>query len=163
MSGHFKKFEERHLNPNEKALKYAEGYIGDAMGSGAKTQKNGVLIVTTDRVVFYRKGFLGETIESIPLKKITSIERRSMLGFRTIRLHTSHDQLEFKMLGDDSNIVAGIEEGRDKAQSTTPTVTSQSPTQDPMDALKKLAELRDAGIVTEDEFQAKKAALLSKL
>jgi hypothetical protein len=32
---------------------------------------------------------------------------------------------------------------------------------DPMDQLRKLAELRDAGIVTEDEFQAKKRTLLA--
>lgn len=162
MSGHLKKFEERHLKPNEKALKYAEGYIGEAMGSGAKAQKNGVLIVTTDRVVFYRKGFLGETIESIPLAKITSIERRSMLGFRTIRLHTSHDKLEFKMIGDDTNIVTAIEEGRDKSQSSA-LLTQQTSAPDPMGTLKKLAELRDAGIVTEEEFQTKKTALLSTL
>lgn len=32
---------------------------------------------------------------------------------------------------------------------------------DPMDQIRKLAELRDAGIVTEDEFQAKKRSLLA--
>jgi hypothetical protein len=34
---------------------------------------------------------------------------------------------------------------------------------DPIDQLRRLAELRDAGVVTPDEFEAKKADLLSRL
>ena len=106
-SKHVAKFREAHLKPGEKIVAWGEGYIGEMMGSGDKTQHNGALIVTGERVVFYRKGFLGEVLETIPLPRITSIERKSMMGHRTIRMHTSHDQLEFKTFEKDK--VSGLD------------------------------------------------------
>ncbi len=41
--------------------------------------------------------------------------------------------------------------------------TPQSVGPDPLDQLKKLAELRDAGVLTAEEFEAKKAELLSRM
>ena len=81
---HTDKFIKRHLKPNESVIVSAFGYVGKMMGSGDDTQRNGDLIVTNQRVVFYRKGWLGETFESIPINKITSAERRSTLGFKTL-------------------------------------------------------------------------------
>lgn len=43
----------------------------------------------------------------------------------------------------------------------TPAAASTAP--DPMDQLRKLGELRDAGILTDEEFAAKKAEILSRL
>lgn len=43
-----------------------------------------------------------------------------------------------------------------RAQTTTPTA-------DPIEQLRKLAELRDAGVLTPEEFEAKKAELLSRM
>ena len=37
------------------------------------------------------------------------------------------------------------------------------PSDDPYEKLRKLGELRDAGVLTEDEFEAQKAAILSRL
>ncbi|WP_318464765.1 PH domain-containing protein [Photobacterium leiognathi] len=79
-SKHVTKFREKHLKPNESVIAWGDGYIGEMMGSGDKTQHNGVLIVTETLVAFYRKGFIGEVLETIPLKSITSIERKSTLG-----------------------------------------------------------------------------------
>ena len=161
-SKHVAKFREAHLKPGEKIVAWGEGYIGEMMGSGDKTQHNGALIVTGERVVFYRKGFLGEVLETIPLPKITSIERKSMMGHRTIRMHTSHDQLEFKTFEKDkeSELVNAIEAGRESHA----TIDSKSPSQsDIMEALKKLGELKELGVITEEEFQEKKNVLLSKL
>lgn len=38
-----------------------------------------------------------------------------------------------------------------------------SPSADPIDQLQRLGQLRDAGILTEDEFQAKKSEILSRM
>ncbi len=158
---HVVNFRESHLKSNEKVVAWGEGYSGEMMGSGDKKQHNGALVVTNERVVFYRKGFLGEVIETIPLNKITSIERKSLMGHRTIRIHTSHDQLEFKTFHKEKEqqLIVAIESGREQ-----PNITVQSSQHtDPMDALKKLGELRQLGVITEDEFQEKKAVLLAKL
>lgn len=159
---HIIRFREAHLKAGESIIAWGEGYIGEMMGQGDKTQHNGVLIVTGDRVVFYRKGILGEVLESIPLKKITSIERRSVLGHRTIRLHTSHDQLEFKTFHkvQEADLIQAIETGRDKGESSVVSVESLNAS---TEVIRKLAELRDAGVITEVEFTAKKAELLKRL
>lgn len=163
MSKHVAKFSDKHLRAGESVIAWADGYIGEMMGSGDKTQKNGVLIVTGERVAFYRKGILGETLETIPLKSITSIERRSKLGHRTVRMHTSHDHLEFKMMSDDSVLVDAIESGRTPLPVTAPAPVVHIQTDDPMTLLKKLAELKEMGVLTDAEFLEKKAALLAKV
>ena len=50
---------------------------------------------------------------------------------------------------------------RDKPTAAAAPAASQPP--DALDQLKRLAELRDSGILNEDEFNAKKAELLQKL
>ena len=50
------------------------------------------------------------------------------------------------------------EPSQDAAAPATPT-----PPDDPTDQIRKLGELRDAGLVTQDEFESKKAELLSRL
>jgi hypothetical protein len=113
-SRHVAAFRARHAKPDEQVLAWGFGYIGEMMGKGKATQHNGVLLVTGERVVFYRKGIFGEIIQTIPLKLITSIERQSLLGHRTVRLHTSHDAMEFKTFKKESEkeIIDAIEAGR---------------------------------------------------
>ena len=158
-SKHVLEFSQRHLKPGETIAASSEGYIGEMMGSGDKTQHNGALIVTGDRVAFYRKGFFGEVMETIPLKNITSIERKSLMSHCTIRIHTSHDALEFKtyVKANEEALVNAIEHGRELAAGPKAQNVSS-----PLDILQKLAELRDAGILTASEFDKKKAELLAK-
>lgn len=104
-SKHVRRFREQRLEPGERILAHVEGYIGKMMaGFGRDMQRNGALIVTDRRVAFYRKGLVGEAFERIPVEKLTSIEERSTLGHRTIRLHTSHDHLEFKTVAAQSRV-----------------------------------------------------------
>jgi hypothetical protein len=156
---HVAVFRQKHMNPDEEIVVWGDGYIGEMMGSGKDTQHNGVLIVTRSRVAFYRKGMLGEVLETIPLKSITSIERKSLMGHCTIRIHTSHDALSFKTFQGpkEQELVDAIEQGRGNA------IVSQPASDSPLDALRKLAELKDAGVITEAEFQIKKAELLAKI
>jgi len=162
-SKHTKNFCESHLNPGEKILAWSDGYIGEMMGTGDDKQHNGVLIVTGERVVFYRKGLLGEVLETMPLNKITSIERKSLMGHRTIKMHTSNDELSFKSFDkeNETKLVNAIEAGRASKDIGEKIPNAQQ--NDPMEALKKLGELKEMGILTEEEFQEKKAVLLSRL
>ena len=54
-------------------------------------------------------------------------------------------------------------EDASKEQVTTAKATSTAQVQDPMTLLKQLGELKAAGILTEEEFEAKKAELLSRM
>jgi hypothetical protein len=61
------------------------------------------------------------------------------------------------LVGGRSKGVITVTFTRAQAASTAPAIA------DPMDQLRKLGELRDAGILTDDEFEAKKAQLLDRL
>lgn len=163
-SKHVAKFRTAHLQQGESIVGWGDGYIGDMMGKGKKTQHNGSLIVTGSRVAFYRKGMFGEVLETIPLKSITSIERKSFMGHRSICIHTSHDSLEFKGFKKDKeqSLIDGIESGRG-TDNTVPKTIAPTESGDAMAALSKLAELKNAGVLTEEEFATKKAELLAKI
>lgn len=158
---HVDAFRATHLKPGEVVAAVGAGYIGEMMGSGKDRQRNGVLIVSSERVVFYRKGWLGEVIESIPLKAITSIERRSVLGHRTITLHTSHDALRFKTV--DAADERALAEAIDKGRASTAPAPQQQPEVQGIAALRELASLRDAGVITQPDFDSKKAQILARL
>lgn len=93
---HVKAFRQSKMRDGEEILSYLEGWIGKIMGSGSDAQKNGTLIVTNERVIFYRKGLLGEVFQTIPVAKLTSVETKTVMGYKSIVFHTSHDDLTFK-------------------------------------------------------------------
>lgn len=162
-SKHVKHFQEKHLKSGESVIAFGDGYIGEMMGSGDNTQRNGSLIVTDQRVVFCRKGLLGEVIETIPLKNITSVERRSMLGFRRIEIHTSHDSLKFKT-GDktaEQALAEAIDTHRDGGQKIDR--EAQNSGKSVKDRLTELNDLHAAGLLSDDEFEAKRSDLLASI
>ena len=132
------------------------------MGKGNDTQHNGALIATNQRVVFYRRGLFGEVLETIPYNVITSVEQKSFMGHRTLRLHTSHDDLEFKCLEKKaySALVTAIDSGR-KQSDVLPEVPPSR--ESPAEMIRMLAELRDTGVLSELEFETKKAKLLDQI
>ena len=119
--------------------------------------------MTSERVCFYRRGPFEEVFETIPLSKITSVETSSLMGYRVLRLHTAHDDLEFKTLEAkalfDTLLAHLVRLRHEPAGGSVAPAASESIT----DQIKKLDELRDAGFLTNDEFNAKKGELLARL
>jgi len=167
-SKHIVKFKELHLKQNEKIVAWSDGYIGNLMGKGDDTQQNGVLLTTNERVVFYRKGIMGEVIEAIPLKNINSLERKSALMKHTISIHSSGNKIEFKSLNKDENerLVTAIEAQQVAINQDVkkPEVNqTESQDEDVFAKLKKLGELKELGVITDDEFNDKKSKLMERI
>lgn len=164
---HAIKFRENHLKANEKILAHSNGYIGETMGKGSKTQHNGVLIATTERIIFYRKGLLGEVLESIPIVKINSIERKSGILQNVLSFHGSGNRIVFKSLEKaDNEKVASAIESIQNAEEKTENQESKQPkinNEDAFEKIKKLAELKEMGVINEDEFNEKKSQLLTEI
>jgi hypothetical protein len=163
-TSHVVAFEKAKTKPGENVVECLEGYIGEMMGSGAKAQHNGALIITNERVIFYRKGWFGEVFETIPLSALTSVEHKSLLGHRQLTLHTSHDELSFKTFEKAEQFdkaYNAIEQGR--AKPGTPAVPASAAAPDPLAQLKALGELHKSGVITAEEFEAKKAALMARI
>lgn len=120
---HVEYFTTTKLRDGERIVATVDGWIGSVMGKGSDTQHNGALVLTNKRVAFIRKGFFGQVYEAIPIGKITSVETKSMLGYRLTTFHTSHDQLAFKTFGSKEelhSLVAAAEDIRDGVTSPFP-------------------------------------------
>jgi hypothetical protein len=150
-------FRQDKLMPDETLESQLDGWLDKPSGQGGVIKHNGQFVLTNKRACFYSKAPFEEIFETIPLSKITSVETSSLMGYRVLRLHTAHDDLEFKTLEAKplfDTLLAHLERLRNEPAASADSITDQ---------IKKLGELRDAGFLTNDEFNAKKAELLARL
>jgi hypothetical protein len=120
--------------------------------------------------------------EIIPIDQISHVSKKRGMGLNTVVvLATSAGDLEMRVSHGDADrviqLVSAIKRGDYKTQAAsapTPQVPSPAPAApEPtppapvgpsiMDQISQLGQLHDAGILTDEEFAAKKAELLAKL
>lgn len=80
-----------------------------------------------------------------------------------LRLHTSHDDLAFKTFEAKDvfdDLYQKLEALRHGPAIDRP---KSAPVDSPADLLSRLGQLRDAGVLTEEEFKAKKAEILARI
>lgn len=158
-----------HLEPGESTLAVVLGaYETKILGSD--TVRNGILVATEARLVFYAKKFGGYDLESFAYRNISSFEQsKSPMGHK-ISFFASGNKVSMKWITDLAamQIFTGIVKARlasahNNAVTLAPVQSAADPKDEVFDQLRKLGSLRDAGIVTEDEFNSKKAQLLERL
>ena len=133
-------------------------------GKGKDEQFNGELILTNERVVFMSKSWFSEVYRSIPIVQISSIDYSAGLMAKTITFVSNNDAIEFTSLGDKEKLNELHNLAEEMRGQTAPNITSQIPkTDDIPSQIMKLAELKDAGILTAEEFESKKKDLLDKM
>jgi len=158
-----------HLEQGEEVRAAVMGaYETKVMGSDSV--KNGVLIATDRRVVFYAKKLGGFELESFPFGNISSFEHgKSMMGHH-IAFHASGNAVQVKWLQPATDFAAFIDVVKEamnfkhrtgESMNTAP--TGSAPALDVIELLKQLGGLRDAGVITPDDFEIKKAELLARL
>jgi hypothetical protein len=163
MAKHAEHFKASRLKEGEEFVTSIEGYIGKMFGKGKDIQHNGELILTNTRVAFMAKTWLKEEFRVIPLERISSVDFSSGLMAKSITFVSNNDFIEFttavkvETLND---FHAKVEDLRDKI---TPANNQSQQTVDIPAQIKKLAELKDSGIITNEEFEQKKSELLSKM
>ena len=160
---HIGTFRRDKLMPDETLEADIKGWLDKKSDQGGLIQHNGQFVLTNKRACFYSKAPFEEIFETIPLSKITSVETSSLMGYRVLRVHTAHDDLEFKTLEPKDlfdNVVEHLERLRNEPtrDSVAPTASADFVTAQ----IKKLGELRDAWS-TNEEFDTKKAELLARL
>lgn len=143
--------------------------------------RTGAFFATDRRIVFYGKKVTGFDLESFPYKNVSSVEQgKGMMG-ATVSFFASGNKVSMKWISDQAALAAflGIVHGRmNEASAVRPpeapapaapavAVTSPLPPAasagDVMQQLKQLGELKDAGVLTEAEFEEKKAEFLKRL
>lgn len=103
----------------------------------------------------------------MPIEKIDNIAAVKNFFFlytgKALRIASTSGVIRIPYVLNADEIVAFISEMIEKAKGSPKVAQPERPQTDATDSLKKLAELRDAGIITEEEFNQKKNELLGKI
>jgi len=137
-------------------------YETDWMGN--KTTKNGAFIATNKKLFFFAKKLTGYESETFPYSKISSFESGKKFLGHYIKFYTSGNKVSMKWI-QDSNIGEFFNYVKDRIEDEQnkkgDSVTVSTAPSSVADELKKLAELKKDGILTEEEFATKKQQLLN--
>ena len=136
-------------------------YEGKLMGND--TLKNGVFAATEKRVVFFSKKLFGFELESFPFRNISSIEKSKGLLGHSITIHASGNNAKMKWIqkGEVEKFTEFV--NSNIGQGSQNVSAPIQPENDIPSQIKKLSELFQQGILTEEEFSAKKQQLLDKM
>lgn len=149
-----------HLDPDEKVV---QGIMGsyEMKRMGHDSVRTGVFLATNKRLVFYAKKLTGYDLEVFPYSTISSIEMGKNIMGHKVKFFASGNQASMKWIkeGDVQKFIEEVK-GRigKKEEIMTAPASDDIPTQ-----IKKLADLKDQGILSEREFETKKKELLAKM
>ncbi len=142
----------------------AEGEQVINLSSGMYDGMNGLVVLTVRRVIFISAGIVKQRFEDFGYDKITSVQTSSGMMFGELTLHASGNKAAMTQIIKERAKEIG-EYVRNQIWGSGPAVrpTQTAPADAPLDEadqIRKLAELRDQGILTQDEFDAKKRQIL---
>ena len=135
-----------------------------AITSGVHEGHTWLIVVTTRRILFLNKKLLyGLEQMEIPLAQITSVSFKTGLMFGEIEVDSAGSKKKIETISkkDVSKVAATISDLVKNIHARANTAQSNHQL-DIISQLEKLAELKERGILTEEEFLAQKAKLLGQ-
>lgn len=134
-----------------------------SMVGGGYGGKTGVLVLTDTRLLFFADGWTSQTHEDFPLSVVSSVGFSGGMLTSKLTIHasgnvtdiTSVPKTDGKQFAEDARVA--LQAARSGSSAPAP------PADDPVDQLAKLGQLKEAGVLTDDEFAAKKAELLERM
>ncbi|MDR3258280.1 MAG: PH domain-containing protein [Fusobacteriaceae bacterium] len=139
-----------------------EGETIEYLTSGFLNGNTWLIVCTNKRILFLDKGmFFGLKQVETPLEKINSIESGQGLIFGNITIWNGASAMKIDniqkgtiqpMMDAINKSIGALKENKNNEK--------LSEIKDPIEQLEKFASLRDKGIITEEEFNAKKAQIL---
>jgi hypothetical protein len=145
------------INQDETVFYLMEGLIGDV--HGRPINGRGLAILTNKRVLFFRHSLIGtETKEEFKISNISAASLRKGLAYGSMIISVANNDATIEQCSKKAveEFVTKLRELMHKP--TQPTVVNA--TTSLADELKKLADLKSAGILTDEEFQIQKQKLL---
>jgi Bacterial PH domain/Short C-terminal domain len=137
----------------------------------------GLLVLTDRRLLFVKEGMFGRgKTEDFTFDRITSVEFSKGMATADLKVMAMGNESKFNVNKDDGKEMTDLIRNRTSgAQRVAPGAAAQpvppaagsvqggEPAPDIPEQIRKLAELRDEGMLTEEQFEAKKAELLSRM
>lgn len=152
----------REISELEKILSEQEKIF--ALAQGTYNKGNGILVATNRRLIFIDKGLVfGLKVEDFGLDKITSIQYESGLLFATIKILASGNvaKIENVQKPEGKEFCEKVRIKLSEPKNSEPVHIVQNNQLDIADQLMKLANLKEQGILTEEEFLQQKIKLLN--
>jgi len=157
------------LEQDETLLGAFHGQAMSAEGYGLSGKYKGglslhdYLLVTDKRVIFWARGPIAGSTDGFLYEDISSAEeaRALLLGEIVLNVRGTKERFRSMVKKDVPKAIQLIREqiSKSRAKKTAQEKKGQSIP----DQIRKLAELRDNGILTEEEFSAKKTELLKRM
>lgn len=135
----------------------------EQMARAQREGKNGLLVLTSERVIWFHASVTRRDMHEHTYAKISSVEASKGMVFSKLNINAGGDNWALKDVQPKSsldNLASLIRSHINAADTRARPGQPTPPVVDAADQIRKLAELRDQGILTEAEFAAKKAQLL---
>jgi hypothetical protein len=143
------------------------------MSSGLYSGANGLVVLTDRRVIFLSAGMTKNRFEDFPYEKISSVQHAGGMVFGELTIYVSGNKAQMaSMIKERAKEIADYIRQRLSTSGATTQQPSYQPSpasapsvadSDPYEQLKKLGELRDAGVLTQEEFEEKKQQILARM
>ncbi len=151
------------INPNTIKVQFFESMPGRVSLGNNKSFINGVLEIMDNEIVIHKKSYWrgkDRGTKHIRYDKITSIDydKSKILSPASIQIYLS--SVEYSFRSHDKRLESFYERIRQKFDEAQNQETNAITNSSPLDELKKLNELKEMGIVTDEEFELKKKQLL---
>ena len=135
------------------------------MAAGAYDGKQGLILATNSRVFFYQRTVMGGKQEDFFYDKISSVQNESGLMNGILKIVTSGATAEIKLydkkraqeFGDLIRLRLRGSGASAQAAASAPAATS------PEERLAKLKSLQEAGLITQEEYEEQRAAIIGAL
>lgn len=129
------------------------------------------LIITNRRIVIYKPGFIGAETEEYPFESIDKIDHKKGFMRSEIEIHAAGKEIELENISNDDAVKAIniIRQNMHAQKLAQKTVVLQQPAQaapqqeDPVTKLKQLKEMVEADLISQEEYDKTKAAILAKM
>jgi Bacterial PH domain len=130
-----------------------EGETVRFIAQGTYENDQGVLVLTDVRLLFLFHGVMRQRKEDFPLRLISSVQTKSALGGGEIKVFVSGNSASISGIikSDLEPLADAVRQGMAAQHAAPPNAPPAASADDPYEALRKLASLRDAGVLTEAE------------
>jgi len=153
----FGRKELRHLS---NLLRHSEHVV--ELGQGQYEGKQGLVVLTDERLFFLEESLGSETLEQFDLDVITSMSVNKTMTGETLQIFTAGHTAGIKSMGHGQ--ADALERAfRTRQQPAAAAFSAAAAGEDPITQIERLASLRDRGLLSNDEFEAKKAELIARM
>ena len=136
------------------------------LGQGLYDRKQGLVVLTNERLFFFGKSLSSETVEQFSLSSIQSLVVNKKRTGETLAVHALGDKAEITgMMRGQADAIARAFRNLKRTDQIMAAATGQAPSSDtdPIAQIERLAALRDKGVISAEEFETKKTELLGRL